>query len=201
MRGEECLRRDEGGYGPEGRTKRIWRHRGLKEWRRLLVRGQRAPALSGHATARELRDFLGEETWNSYFKFTIERNPWDRAVSRYWWQKHRRERRGRVEFPPIGDYLTYLERERPHWLTNWGHYTIDGRIAVDQVLFYEQLDADLERIRVALRIDGDIGLPKQRAKGNHRPSGSHYREVLGSRERDLISRVCANEIEAFGYVF
>lgn len=36
-----------------------------------------------HATALQLKNFLGNEIWQQYFKFTIVRNPWDQVVSMY----------------------------------------------------------------------------------------------------------------------
>jgi hypothetical protein len=200
-RGEEALRRREGGCLPTGWEKPFAAHRGLREWRRLLLKGERAPRFRSHATAGELTRLLPREVWGSYFKFTIERNPWDRAVSRYWWQRYRFEQRGKSGFPPLGEYLAYLEHERPHWLSNWGHYTIDDEIVVDRVLFYEELSASIDRLRGELGIEGDISLPRERAKGAHRPSGQSYRDVLGPDEKQLVERVCAREIEAFGYRF
>lgn len=201
QRGEEQLRRAEGGYGPAGWQKGVTQHSGLREWWNLLARGRRAVQFRGHATATELQKLLGPEIWNRYFKFTLERNPWDRAVSRYWWQKHRWEQRGRNGFPTMYGYFRYLEQDRPHWLSNWGHYAISDHLVVDRVLFYENLDAELEQLRVDLDIDEDIALPRTRAKSGHRPGGQDYRDVLGPKERNLIARVCAKEIEAFGYVF
>jgi len=200
-RGEETLRRDEGGCPPTGWAKPIRAHRGWKEWRRLLAKGQRAPRFRSHASAPELKSLLEETTWHGVFKFAIERNPWDRAVSRYWWQKYRREQRGKSGFPSMLEYFEYLANERPHWLSNWGHYTIDDEIVADRILFYEDLEASLKRVRADLGINEDISLPRRRAKGGHRPDDQSYRDVLGAKERDLIARVCAPEIEAFGYTF
>jgi hypothetical protein len=41
-----------------------------------------------HSTASEIREFVGEETWNSYFKFAFVRHPLDLILSLYfWWKK------------------------------------------------------------------------------------------------------------------
>ena len=37
---------------------------------------------------------LGSSRWNEYFKFTVERNPWDRAVSHYFWDAKRKNNVG-----------------------------------------------------------------------------------------------------------
>ena len=36
-----------------------------------------------HASARHIRELVGEEVWRSYFKFAFVRNPWDRLFSYY----------------------------------------------------------------------------------------------------------------------
>ena len=41
-----------------------------------------------HATAESIRRIVGDTVWNEYFKFTIERSPWDKMVSMYWWRKY-----------------------------------------------------------------------------------------------------------------
>lgn len=200
--GEEELRRAEGGYGPAGYQKAVGEHRGFREWKRLLFYGRRSPRFEEHATATEIRALVGEDIWNGYYKFSLERNPWDRAVSRFYWQKYRWERKPRKEpFPPLGEYLQWLEREKPHWISNWSHYAIGDELAVDGMLFHESLSADLTALSERLGIDGDISLPRARAKGGYRGDRRHYSEVLSAADRDLIGRLCAREIEAFGYTF
>ena len=199
---DEQLRRESGGHPPVNWRKPWWRYRPGKELRHRIKYGLRAPILGSHATARQLRRHFGEEVWSSYFRFTIERNPWDRAVSRYWWMKHRREKRGRTDFPSISDFLAHAARERPHWLTNWDHYTIDDRIAVDKVMFYESLEQEMRTLEVDFQLpERTLALPEKRAKGGLRKDARHYSEVLSDDDRRLVARVCHKEIEAFGYTF
>lgn len=199
--GEEDLRRREGGHPPCNWQKPLREHRSFKEWRRLLKRRRRSSRFNSHTTMKELQSMLPRVVLDQYVSFTIERNPWDKAVSRYFWQKHRWERRGRSGFPDISSYLAYLEKEKPHWLSNWGHYTINDKIAVDHVVQYDNLVANLAHIQKDLNLPRNITPPRKRAKAGHREVDKHYSELLSKADRELISRVCAAEIEAFGYVY
>lgn len=42
-----------------------------------------------HMSARRIRQLVGDDVWNSYYKFSIIRNPFDRLVSAF----HHNERR------------------------------------------------------------------------------------------------------------
>lgn len=199
---EETLRRDTGGQPPVNWQKPWWRYRLGKELRHRIKYGHRAMVLGTHATAADIKAYFGPEVWRSYYRITIERNPWDRAISRYWWMRYRSFRRGASSYPPLSEFLERVARERPHWLTNWGHYTLDGQIAVDRVLQYEDLASEMERLESELGApSGSLELPMKRAKGGFREDKRHYSEVLSRADADLISRVCRNEIEAFGYRF
>lgn len=47
-------------------------------------RGQNDRGFSRHDSAAAIRAKVGEQVWSRYFKFTLERNPWEKIVSRYW---------------------------------------------------------------------------------------------------------------------
>ena len=149
----------------------------------------------GHIPARRVRAMVGEEVWRSYFKFAVERNPWDRQVSNYF---HRRKGKGSPA--DFDRYLSLPSRLLHHvHVDNWGIYTIDGAIAVDAILRYESLEEEVAAICARLGIAGPIKLPA--ARGGYRPSDSGYRGFYSDRTRALVGQWYRKEIEAFGYEF
>lgn len=197
--GEEDLRRAEGGYGPAGYKKALREYRSFREWRRLLTKGQRATRYGTHTTAAQLHARLPDDVWQAYTKISVERNPWDRAVSRYWWNKYRWTREGKWNFAGMTDLLQWLEREKPEQISNWYAYAINDRPAVDVMMFYETLSSDMAKLGRRLGVDADLRLPAQRTKSGYREARQHYTEVLPAEARAVVDRVCAKEIAYFGY--
>jgi len=201
---DERLRREAGGHPPVNWQKSWWQYRSWKEIRQRFKRGRRAMLLGAHATAGQIRHHFGEDVWNRYLKITVERNPWDKAVSRYWWMRYRSHRRhgGAKTFESLSDFLERVSWERPHWLSNWNHYAINDRPAVDCFLFYETLSADLQALEQRLKVPaGTLTLPRERAKGNSRADCRPYTEVMGRSDRSIVSAICRKEITELGYRF
>lgn len=163
-------------------------------------RASRSPAYYNHMLAKEARAIIGTKTWDEYFKFCFERNPWDKIISAYYWRTRNCEHR-----PTL---LEFIHDQNPEGrtrgkgtrrLSNFGIYSIGGEIAVDHVGLYENLDSELERIAALLNLPGKIELP--RAKASVREDRRHYREVMGYEERSMVAQVCAREIAHFSYSF
>jgi hypothetical protein len=57
----------------------------------IIHRGMNADELYSkigqHVDAPTIKDRAPAEVWNGYFKFSIVRNPWDRALSYFFWDK------------------------------------------------------------------------------------------------------------------
>jgi hypothetical protein len=163
---------------------------------RLLATAIGRPGLGyggfyAHIPAAEIRRLLGEKTWNDYFKFTIERNPWDRQVSLYHW--HYRNRTSKPSFDLF--IRSPLHRKIS---PNFDTYAIDNEIAADFVCRYETLYEDLASVLGQTGIEAKVDLP--RAKGNLR-TGPHWRDYYTPQTRDMVGQWYRREIEALGYSF
>lgn len=182
---DELTRQELGFPGPRNYNVALKYYSKL-DWLEFIGKASRKQFYN-HASARFIRDCIPAEIWNSYFKFTFERDPFDKAISRYYWST--REPR-----PEISEYLNSARVEQ---LSNWYIYTINDQIAVDFVGRYEKLDGDLAEIKNRLGLPAEFSLP--RAKGSYRKNREHYSKVLKSAARTRIEIVCAKEIAAFDY--
>jgi len=154
-----------------------------------------------HMPAKRVRALIGEKVWDGYFKFCFERNPWDKAISLYFWRARKQETR----HPSLLEFLRSekagheKQGGKSSRLSNFSIYGVGGEVVVDHVGFYEDLDSELERIAERLDLPEKIELP--RAKASTREDRRHYKEVMGREEREIVAWICAREIENFGYVF
>ena len=139
-----------------------------------------------HMPARMIRDHVGAEVWDGYFKFCFVRNPWDQAVSMHRWAVSQ------------GNDLTLARCiERPLPIPNWKVYTIRDEIAVDFVGRYERIGEDLAEACRRIGVDYDGWMP--RAKSSGRPVS--YREAYTPELVEAVRTRHRREIEHFGYEF
>ena len=164
---------------------------GAREAVRLL-RDRDRPGFYNHMPAREVRPLVGEDVWNGYYKFYLERNPWDRVISFYYWKCQDEPRPRIAEFLELPIMQTLKRR-------GYEVYTIDGELVVDRILRFEDLDGGLEEVRKHVGIPDPLTLP--RAKSSSRKDRRSYREILTEEERDRIAEMFADEIRLFGYEF
>jgi hypothetical protein len=152
--------------------------------------------LHRHARARDVRDVVGPNVFNSYFKFAIERNPWDRQVSLY---AHRQWKRGKSPDSFDRDMRSAVYRSTEYVrLNNWAIYAIGNDIVADRVLRYEHLADDIDALVAELGLPGIPEMPRLRSYASDRP---HYSTYYSPATRDLVARWYAREIDALGYRF
>ena len=145
-----------------------------------------------HIPAFELRRKISADIWDSYFKFAVERNPWDKTLSRY----HMLNPQG-DESMTFDEYLA--KGELP---LNFPRYMgIECRdIIVDRVLRYENLNEELGHVfaQLGISFDGSLGV---RAKGNHRLDRRPYQEIYTQEQKQIVADAFSKEIALHGYTF
>jgi hypothetical protein len=177
-----------------GHEARNWQYRpGAAPPKKGVLRRKEAPEPKGrdaafwnHMPASLVRERIGATTWDGLYRFCFERNPWDKAISFYFWRTRN------LDAPPtFEEWATTpgnLESER-------GLYMIDGELAVDFVGTYESLAADLQSVLDRLGLQPPSALPH--AKSQHRPADAET--PIGSAADTVIRAEFAWEIERFGY--
>jgi len=145
-----------------------------------------------HIPACDVMEKVPRDVWNGYFKFCVERNPWDKTLSHYHMVNFRKggalsfeEYMARREFCQC--YQLYTDRAK-------------SRTIVDRVLRYEQLMEELGEVF------GKLGVPfggslEVSAKSEYRTDRRPYREVFTEAQRSVIEAEYAWEIQAHGYTF
>ena len=146
-----------------------------------------------HIPASSIRMLVGDEIWDTYFKFCFERNPWDKVISWYFWE-HQSEPR-----PSISEFIQSGHAGLVGGPGGFDLYTIGGKVAVDRVCLYENINQEMERIQNQLKLPDIPALPT--AKSRFRKDKRHYRELLGAEDRIAIEKLFAREIAQFGFTF
>lgn len=154
-----------------------------------------------HMPASQLRSSLGQDIWNSYFKFTVVRNPFDRLVSYFYHVEM--ARKSNYKAMPGGDVAKFRR-----WLRTTGGvsdkhiYTIGDRLAVDNVIRFESLKDSIGLIRNKLdlpSIDGDFALPNY--KSEFRPKNMTADLFYDDEHAAIVQRNFNWELQEFGYGF
>jgi hypothetical protein len=187
---DEKVRHNFGFTGPQNyyKPKIEWN---LNQWRDYFKEGKKPKKFYNHIPCKELIKLVDKKIWNSYFKFTIERNPFDKAVSYFFWRK------GNEKYDCIHDFIL-AGGLNP--LQAYDLYWIDKLPAVDKIYQYEDL-AFLEKdLTKQLNLPEPFELINYKAKSHSRKIAD-YREILDEESIKLIKIAFAREIELFNYKF
>ncbi len=142
-----------------------------------------------HMLAIDVRARVPRDVWTGYFKFCVERNPWDKTLSHY----------HMIDARSAGGMTLEEYFRRGIFCLNYPLYTDrDGSPIVDRVIKYEDLTKELSEIFARLGIPFEAGLGV-RAKSDYRNDRTPYQAVFSSEQRRIIERVFEPEIRLHGY--
>lgn len=139
-----------------------------------------------HMTAVSVRARISPHIWESYFKFCVERDPFDKVMSSY----HMQMRRGTIT--TFEDMIG-----SPLMPKDWEKYTAPGEgIIVDRVLRYEDLNAELGSVfeQLGLEYSGSL---TTRAKGNYRAAKNDF--TFDDAQKAKLRTIFADEIATLNY--
>lgn len=119
-----------------------------------------------------------------FFKFGTTRNPWDRAISYYFWKGYKsfdKKRFVNLEGYQICSNYFYVEKYNDYKL--------------DYVIKFENLQEDFDIVC------DKIGIPQQKLPHVNTTKHKHYTEYYDDESREFVAEKYAMDIEHFGYEF
>lgn len=165
-----------------------------RQYIRTLWRFVTLKKFQSHIKAREVRDRIPREIWDSYYKFTVDRNPWDKVLSHYHFVRQRYARYdSNITFD---EYLKVADL--PY---NYTKYTdLDGKLMVDRVIRYERLNEELAEVfgMLGVPFSGSLGATE---KSHYRQDRRPYREVYTPGWKTAVETLFRPEIDLLGYDF
>lgn len=149
-----------------------------------------------HATALELKEQLPPDIWDSFYKFTFVRNPWDLQVSLYFYMLKRKDHFQHELVKKMESFDEYIE-----WVTSKQVllqkeyiYDVDNQMIVDFFGRYENLEDDFKKI--TNRIGIKATLPHIN-KSNHK----NYQKYYNNKTKYLVGEKFKEDINLFKYDF
>ena len=161
-------------------------------------------SVKNHQTTKEIIKKIGRDQWDSAYKFTFVRNPWDRMVSLYEYRLRKNKTHlaqhglGFEQWlnKTIGNeqdlfYYNSTKSFQPQveWLKDQ-----QGEISIDFIGRFERLSADFDRVCKTLGLE--THLPHLNAS-SHAPYQTYY----GDESRAVVARWFHEDIQRFDYRF
>lgn len=151
----------------------------------------------GHLSLAQVRPFLGEDVFASYFKFAFVRNPFDRFVS-YCAFMTRANGAFKVSPQEVMEHVLFRDPPEAHVLFQ-PQYTVlvdgDGRLLADEVGRVESMQLYYDRICARIGIPGCV--LEQVNSSTH----GDYRQYYTPRLARAVAIRYARDLELFGYEF
>lgn len=154
-----------------------------------------------HLCAYQIRAIVGPATFESYYKFTVVRNTWDRIVSQYHYTIQQRADLLRfLEFDAEPSFQAYVSRiqkiEHVQWMQQYKFITdpSDGSIIVDEIIQYEALSTDWKKVASAIGVTST--LPRTNVSKHF-----DYRSYYDQETKEAVRTHFSKDIELFSHTF
>jgi len=144
-----------------------------------------------HMSAGEVRAAL-PGLWQRAFKFAVDRHPYDKVISRAWWDVGRRGGDPERELSAAVDQAIATRK-----YLNYPIYMTSDRLAVDELWRYEE--AWDRMAELAAKIGMSLPDETPQAKAGYRQDRRTAAEVLTKAQRDQIYEDARVEFDLLGY--
>lgn len=141
-----------------------------------------------HSDCERSGNFLN--AYSDYFKFSFVRNPWDRVVSWYCFEKKRFTNKKR-DLTNV-NFSKYIKNYENIWAHGFQYESVKCCNFIGR---FENLQKDFDIIC------DKIGIPQQQLPHKNKTNHKHYTEYYDDETKQIVAERYAKDIEYFGYEF
>lgn len=152
---------------------------------------------NGHFSVQEIMPHLRKEVWDTYYKFTFVRNPYDRFVSAIVFTNKNLQKHPALVKPFIEKFVTKPGFEENIFFKPLYDYLINeaGNFCMDFIGKTETMEQDYQKICTHL------GIPIESIGIENSTKRNTYQEALSPLSKLKIEEIYKNDIEKFRYSF
>ena len=161
-------------------------------------------SVKDHLTVKEIISRVGRQQWESAYKFTLVRNPWDKVVSLYEYRRKKNKTRIASRGISFEDWVikTHGTQQDAFYYDNPKSFQPqvewlkddEGRLDIDFVGKFESIQEDFEQIKKA--IGSSAKLPHLNATKRR-----SYKDYYNDETREIVAHWYRHDIAEFGYTF
>ena len=153
-----------------------------------------------HLFATQIRDHVGRNVFDRYFKFSLVRNPWDKAVSQFSYMSERPDLMEYVGMKEGCSFKKYLELIQKKVHVQWDEqykfvYDDNLELLVDYFGRFENIENEAKEIFSRLNLQFDH-LPHSNRSGRQ-----NFLSYWDNESLKIVASIYKNDIEIFGYSF
>ena len=149
-----------------------------------------------HMSASEIREKIGIQIWDSYFKFCVIRNPFDKLVSQFFFRLDK----GLIVFEDVEDpilgFRQWISKGVP--VLDRTLYVMNNEICVDYLIRYEDIETGIKFVCDKLQIQFEaekIPVLKSGIRDRSIPLSRFYTAKIAQS----VAKAYAFEIRKFGF--
>jgi hypothetical protein len=173
--------------------------------RRGPVRAYMFSSIGPHEGIKAVKSILPSDKFQQFLKVTVCRNPYEQIVSWYFWDIFLQ--RQKVNFGSVvrrPSFKEWFHENTKKCRANYNALTIDGELAIDFIIRYENLQTDLELLCKKVNIDTTLVVAKlasEKLKTSSRPMDSTglAKNVIDPESKILIDILMDWDFRTFGY--
>jgi len=149
-----------------------------------------------HMPASAIKELIGENLWNDYFKFCVIRNPFEKVISGFFHFVINRS----FEEPAvmIKKFRSWVEKDKGNAVKDRHIYMIDKKICMDFFIRHEKLSEGVGTVCHKLDIPFDPGLIPT-LKNRYKQADIRIEDYYDNKCISIITKNYAFEFDYFNY--